>query len=158
ILAHLGFYSLLALPKQQLGATSFLRNSIALAALTLALPVLAKRLVSNLGEETDRGIQWMHGFAALLLADWLFVTRTGAIGNYITALWAVSAIVIVLIGLADRKRPFRIVGLIGLLACVPRVFLVDVHSMLYRIAAFGALALVTLGVAFLYSKYKHLIE
>lgn len=156
--AHVGFYWLLTDTSLQLAPNSFLWNSIVLAALTLALPLLAKRLRADFPDDADKGLQWLHGTIALSLAYALFVSRTGALQNYITVLWGISAITIILIGLADRKRPFRIVGLVGLLVCVPRVFVVDMNSTLYRIAAFGALGLVTLGVAFLYSKYKHLIE
>jgi hypothetical protein len=49
-------------------------------------------------------------------------------------------------------------GLAGLALCIPRVFIVDIHSALYRIAASGVLGVVVLLVAFLYNRYRGVIE
>ena len=42
--------------------------------------------------------------------------------------------------------------------CIPRVFIVDIHSALHRIAAFGVLGVVLLLVGFLYHRFQDLIE
>jgi uncharacterized membrane protein len=41
--------------------------------------------------------------------------------------------------------------------CVPRVFLVDIDSTVYRIVAFVALGVVLLWVGFSYHRFRHLI-
>ena len=55
--------------------------------------------------------------------------------------------------LVAHRLALRVIGLIGLGLCVPRVFVVDIRSMLYRVVAFCALGLALLTVGFLYSRF-----
>lgn len=134
-----------------------LAGALVLAALTLAAAPLARRLRRDLPRRELHSIQWLCGGLTLALSLYLFAKQPGAMAHYATVCWGISAIVIFLVGLADRAKPLRITGLVGLALCIPRVFLVDVHSSLYRIAATGALGAVVLLVAFLYSKYRTVI-
>jgi uncharacterized membrane protein len=72
-------------------------------------------------------------------------------------LWGEVAIALFVVGLFARERVYRLVGLAGLALCVPRVFLVDLDSTLYRIVAFVVLGLVLLWVGFSYHRFRHLI-
>ena len=56
-----------------------------------------------------------------------------------------------------QQAIFLLWRLVGLALCVPRMFLVDLHSTLYRIVAFGALGAVLLWVGFSYHRFRHLI-
>jgi uncharacterized membrane protein len=68
-----------------------------------------------------------------------------------------AAIALFLLGLFARERAARLVGLGGLLLCVPRVFVVDIQSTLYRIGAFVVLGVVLLWVGFSYHRFRHFI-
>lgn len=47
-------------------------------------------------------------------------------------------------------------GLSGLALCIPRVFIVDIDSTLYRIGVFFVLGVVLLWVGFSYHRFRHL--
>jgi uncharacterized membrane protein len=59
--------------------------------------------------------------------------------------------------LSSRERAARLAGLSGLALCIPRVFIVDIDSTLYRIGAFFVLGVVLLWVGFSYHRFRHLI-
>ncbi|MFT4636731.1 MAG: hypothetical protein ACI8T1_000037 [Verrucomicrobiales bacterium] len=50
------------------------------------------------------------------------------------------------------------IGLLGLLACIARMFAVDIDDAFYRIIAFAVVAAVLLGVGFLYTRFRGWIE
>jgi uncharacterized membrane protein len=68
-----------------------------------------------------------------------------------------AAIGVFLLGLSNRERAARLAGLSGLALCIPRVFIVDIDSTLYRIGAFFVLGVVLLWVGFSYHRFRHLI-
>lgn len=140
------------------GSLSFLMLAVLTAILIVAYALLAWRLSPGLPIKARRAIQWVHGVLAIVLLFMLFRYQGGALHHYVTALWGISAIGIFLVGLADKVKPLRIIGLCGLALCIPRVFIVDVQSTLYRIAAFGVLGFVLLTVGFLYTKYRDVLE
>lgn len=157
VIAHRVCYGL----AWKLGGTTdlvFLGLAIGLALLTLGTSLLARRLWPGLPRQENRQIQWVWGASTLGLCLWLFGTQRGELSHYTTALWGISAIGIFLAGLLGRAKPLRIVGLAGMAVCIPRVFIVDIRSDLYRIAATAVLGTVVLLVAFLYNKYKGAIE
>ncbi len=100
---------------------------------------------------------WGFPAAGLSLVFGLMLAQLGELRPYITVGWGVAALAWFGFGLFARTRPDRLLGLIGLALCVPRVFLVDLHSTLYRIVAFGALGAVLLWVGFSYHRFRHLI-
>ncbi len=85
------------------------------------------------------------------------LAQRGELEPYITVGWAVAALVWFGVGLFGRFRPARLLGLVALALCVPRMFLVDLNSTLYRIIAFCALGGVLLWVGFSYHRFRHLI-
>jgi hypothetical protein len=157
MISHISFYALLdnGTLKQSM---VFLWMSVIVGLITLIYPVISPRLIPTLKPETNSLMQWCFGISALFLFFLLFLSREGYLRNYITVFWGVSAILVFLVGLTDRMKPMRIIGLIGLCVCIARVFIVDIQEMFYRIAAFGVLSVVLLGVGFLYNKYRTRIE
>lgn len=68
-----------------------------------------------------------------------------------------AAIGVFLLGLSNRERAARLAGLAGLTLCIPRVFMVEIDSTLYRKRAFIALGVVLLWVGFSHHRFRHLI-
>lgn len=130
---------------------------VVLAMVALALPILARRGAMAAATGWRRFALWGHGVGALAVLFWFFAAQRGLLAPYATVLWGSAAIVVFALGLFARERVYRLVGLLGLAACVPRVFLVDIDSTLYRIVAFVVLGLVLLWVGFSYHRFRHLI-
>ena len=83
-------------------------------------------------------------------------TRRG----YLTAAWALEALVLFAVALPLGERSFRWFSLALLLFCVGRVIAVDVWALdpLGRIAAFLGLGLALLLVSFLYARYREVLR
>ncbi|MFC1737245.1 DUF2339 domain-containing protein [Candidatus Hydrogenedentota bacterium] len=120
----------------------------------IAYATLARRLMTDLKQTPNALLKSVFAAIGLLLLYALFLCEKGALQNYITFCWGISAIAVLITGLLDRSKPLRIIGMVGLAVCIPRVFIVDVRETLYRIVASIALAVVLLTVGFLYTKYK----
>jgi len=104
-----------------------------------------------------RRLSWMTGGAALALGFLWSAVQQGALAPYATVGWGAAAIVLFAAGLFSRLRPYRLIGLTGLLVCIPRVFFVDLQSAFHRIIAFVVLGVVLLWVGFSYHRFRHLI-
>jgi hypothetical protein len=128
-----------------------------LAAVALLLPVFARRRIADWAAGWRRAALWLHGGGALGLLLWFFGAQHGAVRPYATVLWGGAAILLFVFGLFARERVYRLFGLAGLVLCVPRAFLVDIDSTLYRIVAFVVLGLVLLWVGFSYHRFRHLL-
>lgn len=128
-----------------------------LAVVTATVPVLAQRWVGEGAGAWRRWAAWVHPAAAWLLLAGIFLRQSGGLAPYATVLCGGAAIGLFLLGLFARERTARLVGLGGLALCVPRVFLVDIDSTVYRIGAFVALGVVLLWVGFSYHRFRHLI-
>lgn len=129
---------------------------LVLAGVTSLLPLLA-RFLADWAAGWRRFALWAHGAGALLLLFWFFAAQRGSLAPYATVMWGVTAIGLFAAGLFARERVYRLIGLAGLALCLPRVFLVDIDSTLYRIVAFVVLGLVLLWVGFSYHRFRHLI-
>ena len=83
-------------------------------------------------------------------------TRRG----YLTAAWALEALLLFGVALPLGERSFRWFSLALLLFCVARVIAVDVWALdpLGRIAAFLGLGLALLLVSFLYARYREVLR
>lgn len=106
---------------------------------------------------TSRRAHWLGGGAGLAVWFLACVVQRGPAAPYITVGWGLAAAVWFLGGLLLRTAPYRLLGLIGLALCIPRVFFVDLQSALYRIVAFMVLGLVLLWVGFSYHRFRHLV-
>ncbi|MCH7916803.1 MAG: DUF2339 domain-containing protein [Planctomycetes bacterium] len=149
----------LLMPTQgRAGDTLFLAMVLLLAALTLAYAVCGRYLRGDLAESKHELLQFLLGSLALLMMFLLFYLKPGDWHSYVTVLWGASAVMVLTVGLLLSVRPLRILGLIGLALCIPRVFIVDVRSTLHRIIAFGVLSAVLLVVGFVYNKYHEVIQ
>ena len=132
--------------------------SISVVVITTFYAALCRQIMTHLPIKPRLLIQWLHGAMSLSLIYILFWYQQGMLKNYITALMGLSAVLILIFGLAVKVKPYRILGLIGLAICIPRVFIVDAKSTLYRIIAFGVLSVVLLIVGFLYHKFRDLLQ
>jgi hypothetical protein len=105
-----------------------------------------------------RGVARVLGaLAALTVLFTLFGSQHGVLAPYVTVGWGGVAILLFMAGLFRRALSYRLIGLLALCPCVLRVFLVDLHSTLHRIAAFIALGVVFLWVGFSYHRFRHLL-
>jgi hypothetical protein len=131
--------------------------AVLLAAVTAMVPVLGRRWVGEGVGAWRRWAAWAHPTVAWLLLAGIFLRQPGGLAPYATVLCGGAAIALFLLGLFARERAARLVGLGGLALCVPRVFIVDIDSTLYRIVAFVALGIVLLWVGFSYHRFRHFI-
>ncbi len=154
-LAHLSFYGRL---NHHGLANDLVVYDVITAAITLAFPLLFRGIVPEFSAQSKTRLQWLLSLAALAMADLRFLQMHGEAANYITIFWGLAACCIFLTGLSAGMKPLRIVGLFGLALCMPRLFVVDIRSTLYRIAAFIVLCMVLMGVAFLYAKFRPVLE
>ncbi len=100
---------------------------------------------------------WLGGGVGLGLWFMACIAQRGALAPYITLGWGLAAGACFLGGLILRTAPHRLLGLLGLALCIPRVFFVDLQSPLHRIVAFIVLGGVLLWVGFSYHRFRHLI-
>jgi hypothetical protein len=128
---------------------------VAIVATVLSRTLPTGRLWASAVMRTARS--WIFPAAGLALIFALMLGQRGELRPYVTVGWGVAALAWFGFGLFARARPDRLVGLVGLALCVPRMFWVDLHSTLYRIVAFGALGAVLLWVGFSYHRFRHLI-
>ncbi|MET0261282.1 MAG: DUF2339 domain-containing protein, partial [Rariglobus sp.] len=127
----------------------------AIALLALPLVVVAGPAPVNASGRSQ--LRWFFGASGLGLIFYAGLSQQGPLLPYVTVIWGLASIVAFMTGLFARSRPHRLLGLIGLALCVPRVFIVDLDSTLHRIAAFVVLGLVLLWVGFSYHRFRHLI-
>jgi uncharacterized membrane protein len=134
-----------------------------------------------LWRERERVPDWATLAATFLIAGnfftlWLlsfevwdyFDTRTLMTGRAIrsaqnlslTALWAVYAVILLVIGIAKRWRKVRLGALALLAVSIAKVFVYDVWVLerLYRIIAFVGLGVLLLVSAYLYQRYSKAIR
>lgn len=129
--------------------------------LSVAILIIAHGVVVTYGRHSDRlrPVAWIHGGLGLLALAFpvLAIDRFG-VESLTTVGWGAGAILLFAVGFAAGLRPYRLVGLIGLLLALIRLFLVDIDDPLYRIYAFFAIALVLIGMGYLYQRFRHLID
>lgn len=160
-LAAMGLgYAAALVGRRDLDVTQFGSGFGAVVAMGLLAAVLARtlptgRLWASAAMRGARG--WIFPAAGLALIFALMLGQRGELRPYVTVGWGVAALAWFGFGLFTRARPDRLLGLVGLALCVPRMFWVDLHSTLYRIVAFGALGAVLLWVGFSYHRFRHLI-
>jgi|GEM_PF-2923392 len=157
LIAHGMFYHL-TLNRDMASETVFFWMSIGIAVITMVYAVLYRHIMPHMRYTHSRSIQWLHGALSLSLLFILIFYQQGSLKYYISALMGLAAVSLLVVGFATKVKPYRILGLIGLALCIPRVFVVDVQSMLYRIVAFGGLSVVLLIVGFLYHKFRDFLQ
>lgn len=110
-----------------------------------------------LEEEGDSSL--LHRVASLATGILLFVnsvitfhySQLGLLDWY-TPVLAVTAFAIILIGLFNVDRIYRVIGLLALLVPLGRLFIVDVQDVLHRIIAFAASAVLLTVLGYLYHR------
>ncbi|HEX2100771.1 MAG TPA: hypothetical protein VHF69_08915, partial [Candidatus Synoicihabitans sp.] len=123
---------------------------------TAALLVVLPFVLRWPERESDRWT-WLQAGLGLALAFIVALAQTGQLEPYTTVAWGAVALVCFVAGVLGRSKPHRLLGLLGVLFCIPRVFLVDLQSTLYRIVAFAVLGLVLLWVGFSYHRFRRWI-
>jgi uncharacterized membrane protein len=121
-------------------------------------PLVQARCEAWLGSVFERPWRVAHAVGAVLALFILATIGHAAWQAYGSVVWAIGGIVLFVLGLAFRARSHRVVGLLALGLCIPRVFLYDIQSTQYRIAAFVVLGVLLLLVGFSYQKFRYLIE
>lgn len=128
----------------------------------LGLILLAAALLAALPLWLDaarhRGWRLAGGGAGLTLVFAAFGAQNGFLAHFATVGWGLAAIGLFMGGLFWRIAPYRVLGLVGLALCVPRIFVVDLHSALHRIAAFLVIGGVLLWVGFSYHRFRHFLS
>jgi uncharacterized membrane protein len=78
----------------------------------------------------------------------------------LTGLWAVYAVILLVIGIAKRWRAVRLGALVLLAVSIVKVFVYDVWVLerVYRIIAFVGLGVLLLVSAYLYQRYSKAIR
>jgi hypothetical protein len=133
-------------------------GGVALASLVLGLlPLWIAGGLQPWTASTRKHALWIGGGGALALWFLACIAQKGALAPYVTLGWGLAAGGCFLGGLLLRTAPYRLLGLIGLALCIPRVFFVDLQSPLHRIIAFMALGVLLLWVGFSYHRFRHLI-
>lgn len=130
---------------------------IAVEAVAILLALLPLRMDRGLAPAARDQLRWAMAAMALGLAFFALLVQHTEVAPFATVGCGLAAVAMFLTGLFARSRPHRLCGLAGLALCVPRVFMVDLHSTLHRIAAFVALGVVLLWVGFSYHRFRHLI-
>lgn len=101
---------------------------------------------------------WAHGLVTILLLFPAFASSRIGVESMATVFWGLTAVGLFITGLFTGLRPYRLAGLIGLVLAIGRMFLIDIDDALYRIYAFFGIALVLLGMGYLYQRFRHLID
>ncbi len=132
---------------------------IAVVAVAVVSLVVARWLPAGklLGQALRPVQAWVLPVAGLAVIFMAMYAQHGEMQPYVTVGWGIAALTWFGFGLFARARPDRLIGLAGLALCIPRMFVVDLHSTFHRIAAFGVLGVVLLWVGFSYHKFRNLI-
>jgi hypothetical protein len=139
------------------GAAGWGAGLIAVLVAAVTVATLPLWLAGRRGE-IAQVLRYAGGGAGLALAFMAFATQRGELAAYATVGWGLAAIALFMAGLFGRTAPYRVLGLVGLGLCLPRMFIVDLESALHRIFAFIALGVVLLWVGFSYHRFKHLVS
>jgi hypothetical protein len=143
---------------RQEGAWALLAAVFALVMALALVPLVQARRDAWLSSAFERPWRVGHAVAAVLALLVLATMGYAVWQVYGSVVLALGGIVLFVLGLAFRARSHRVVGLLALGLCIPRVFLYDIQSTQYRIAAFVVLGVLLLLVGFSYQKFRYLIE
>lgn len=83
----------------------------------------------------------------------------GALKSVIPAVWGISALILMVLGMRYKLKPLRLASLALFLITVLKLFLYDLKgNTTGKIVSFIALGAILLGVSFLYQKLKFIIQ
>ena len=100
----------------------------------------------------------MNGFTSFIIIVLALSYKDLSLDSYYTPLMALYSLGLVIAGIALKCKPYRLVGIIGLLLPLFRLFVYDIKETLYRIIAFAVLAVLSVLIGFLYHKFQTRIE
>jgi uncharacterized membrane protein len=144
-----------------------LRIVIALAVIVafFAAELLARRLASDgQGQAGHSGLGFLTvmdrhsrtGFSLLgtvLLAALLYHEVSG---SYLTVAWGLQGSILLAAGFLMSERSMRLSGLALLMLCILKLFLFDLNQLdtPYRILSFTILGFLSIGVSWIYTRYR----
>jgi uncharacterized membrane protein len=81
-------------------------------------------------------------------------------GGYISAAWAIQAIVLLILGFHYKHLPSRMLGLALLGATTIKVFIFDTSSLesIYRVLSFTVLGVIFILASYAYTRYRYIFE
>jgi len=127
-------------------------QSLPLFGLALTLCALVQTEMAEERREWREVWCGIFSVVALLIAVTFFWREE--LRNVTTIGWGAASLLLVLGGFFLRSRPMRVVGFVGLGMAILRVFVVDIKDTFYRIIAFAVLAVLFLGLGYLYSRFR----
>ena len=95
-------------------------------------------------------VLWGFGAMAIVLVGLVIPV---SVASWVTATWALAAVVLLACGFWFGLRGYRIIALVGLLATVGRLFSVDIQDSFWRIVAFGITGALLVGIGYLYNRF-----
>jgi uncharacterized membrane protein len=106
----------------------------------------------------DRNSRYLYFFVPMALLTVLLAAEVRA--GLLTLAWGLEGLALFTCGFLIGERPFRLSGLLLLVVCIGRIFLLDLRgsNLLYRIASFVALGAILLLVSFLYTHHRERIN
>ena len=148
-------------------AALFNGAALAVAALTIAFAIRARLEPRDREGMASAGLAAVFGVYLVSIATVdLFQIRLGgpiALEELqkqaqvaLSVVWAIIGVVAMVFGLARQLTPARIFGLALLGLVTLKVFIVDLAALdvAYRVLSFGALGVLLLGAAYLYSRFQ----
>jgi hypothetical protein len=103
--------------------------------------------------EAINGGRWYRSIFAVVLMVITFVAMRVLPGAGVSLFWALSAALLFIIGFKFERRSFRMVALAFLAVATLRVLTTDVTDILGRVIACGAVAIIFLAMAWVYTKF-----
>ena len=99
-------------------------------------------------------------FAFLAAVGGLVLVYCEAPEGWVTSIWALEALALIVAGFAASKRSFRYWGLFLLLVCVLKLVVLDLSGVetIYRILSYIVLGLILLAASFVYTRRRDVIE
>ena len=97
---------------------------------------------------------WRSLVAVTLLATMFHFFLRPDLAAITTIGWGATALLVVVCGFVLKAVELRAIGFVGLGLAIVRLFAVDIQDTLYRIIAFGVLAVTFLGIGGLYTVFR----
>ncbi len=109
-------------------------------------------------EDWEKGLDSYFVLAIAFLVAYLLALELR--GGYISAAWAIEAMVLLIIGFHYKQAQLRKMGMALLAITTVKVFIMDMASLetAYRILSFIVLGIILLIASYAYSRYRYILE
>ncbi|MEE9595019.1 MAG: DUF2339 domain-containing protein [Candidatus Hydrothermarchaeales archaeon] len=108
--------------------------------------------------DREQKLERNYMVAATLLVTYILALELK--GGYISAAWAIEAIVLLIAGFHYKQALPRILGMVLLGVTTFKVFIIDLASLetIYRILSFIVLGIILLIASYAYTRYRYIFE